>query len=73
MAAWEAMVRLTELALTCRPDRASPFRVVRSLANEEIAHLLGYSDRKSFFGSYRRWTGMSPSEARRTAGEVGQK
>ncbi len=58
---------------TVRKDFALRYLTRSKLANEEISHLLAYSDPKSFFRSFRRWTGMSPSEARRTAGEVGQK
>jgi AraC-like DNA-binding protein len=38
----------------------------RSLGLAEVAYLLGYSDLRAFLRAYKRWTGTTPSEARRT-------
>jgi AraC-like DNA-binding protein len=41
------------------------------LAVGEIAYLLGYADPPSFTRAYARWTGTSPSEARRATARRG--
>jgi AraC-like DNA-binding protein len=33
----------------------------------EVAYLLGYSDPSPFNRAFKRWTGVTPSEARRRA------
>ncbi|MEM7269159.1 MAG: AraC family transcriptional regulator ligand-binding domain-containing protein [Pseudomonadota bacterium] len=38
----------------------------RELSLDEVAERLGFSTRPAFSRAYRRWTGRSPSEARRT-------
>ena len=55
-----------------RKDLALRYLTKSTLAIEEISHLLAYSDPNSFFRSFRRWTGSSPSDLRKTAGQVGQ-
>ena len=42
------------------------------LTNKEISFLLAYSDPNSFYRSFRRWTGLSPSEVRESADGVGK-
>jgi AraC-like DNA-binding protein len=37
------------------------------LAVAEVAYLLGYSEPSPFHRAFKRWTGMTPSEARRRA------
>jgi AraC-like DNA-binding protein len=39
----------------------------RSLPIEEIAFLLGYEEPSSFYRSFRRWTGRTPDQYRRSA------
>lgn len=57
---------------TTRKDLALRYLTKSSLANEEISFLLAYSDPNSFFRSFRRWTGLSPSEVREPADGVGK-
>ena len=33
---------------------------------QEIALMLGYSDRRAFYRAFRRWTGHTPADYRRT-------
>lgn len=40
----------------------------RRLSVEEVSFLLGYSDDRAFRRAFKRWTGRSPAEARRTPG-----
>ncbi|WP_370400978.1 AraC family transcriptional regulator [Sulfitobacter sp. JB4-11] len=61
-----------EILDTTRKDLALRYLTRSNLANEEISYLLAYSDPNSFFRSFRRWTGLSPSEVRKPAGEVGE-
>lgn len=42
----------------------------RSLTGQEIASLLGYTERSSFYRAVRRWTGHTPEELR-SGGEDG--
>ncbi|TKD05167.1 AraC family transcriptional regulator [Polyangium fumosum] len=45
----------------------------RSLSIQEIAFLLGYTERSSFYRAFRRWTGRTPQELRKSDGdEVGR-
>ncbi|KYF73671.1 hypothetical protein BE17_36655 [Sorangium cellulosum] len=39
----------------------------RDLALQEIAFLLGYVETRHFYRSFRRWTGTTPGEYRRTS------
>lgn len=57
---------------TTRKDLALRYLTRSTLANQEISYLLAYSDPNSFFRSFRRWTGLSPSDVRKPADEVRQ-
>jgi AraC-like DNA-binding protein len=57
---------------TTRKDLALRYLTKSTLANEEISYLLAYSDPNSFLRNFRRWTGLTPSDVRRTAVEFGQ-
>jgi AraC-like DNA-binding protein len=57
---------------TTRKDLALRYLTKSSLTNKEISFLLAYSDPNSFFRSFRRWTGLSPSELREPADGVGK-
>lgn len=39
----------------------------RSHSVEDIAFLLGYSEPSAFYRSFKRWTGATPGQFRRTA------
>jgi AraC-like DNA-binding protein len=39
----------------------------RSLAVEDVAYLLGYSEPSTFFRSFKRWTGTTPRQFRHVA------
>jgi AraC-like DNA-binding protein len=43
--------------------------MLRNPANstDEVAYLLGYAEPSTLFRSFRRWTGMTPQEYRKTA------
>ncbi len=60
-----------EILDTTRKDLALRYLTKSTLANEEISHLLAYSDPNSFFRSFRRWTGLSPSDVRLQASKGG--
>lgn len=50
-----------------RRDLALRYLADRKLAIGEVAYLLGYSEPSPFHRAFRRWTGLTPSEARRRA------
>jgi len=49
--------------------RAMATAMLRDPANstDEVAYLLGYAEPSTLFRSFRRWTGMTPQEYRKTA------
>lgn len=49
-----------------RRDRAIELLGRRDLALQEIAFLLGYGEPRHFYRSFRRWTGTTPGDYRRT-------
>jgi AraC-like DNA-binding protein len=51
-----------------REQLAVRYLTKSAFSNDEISYLLAYSDPNSFFRSFRRWTGLSPSEVRAKAG-----
>jgi AraC-like DNA-binding protein len=50
-----------------RRDLALRYLADPKIAIAEIAYLLGYSEPSPFHRAFKRWTGMSPAEARRRA------
>jgi AraC-like DNA-binding protein len=50
-----------------RQSLAQRYLADRSLAITEIAYLLGYSEPSPFHRAFKRWTGMTPREARERA------
>ena len=50
-----------------RKDLALRYLADPKLAIAEVAYLLGYSEPSPFHRAFRRWTGKTPSEARRAA------
>ncbi len=53
------------LLLEIRSELASQYISDASLTLTEISYMLGFSEISSFSRAYKRWTGQSPSEARR--------
>jgi AraC-like DNA-binding protein len=53
------------LLLEIRTELANQYISDASLTLTEISYMLGFSEISSFSRAYRRWTGCSPSEARR--------
>jgi AraC-like DNA-binding protein len=48
-----------------RRDLAQRYLADPKIAISEIAYLLGYSEASPFYRAFRRWTGQTPTEARR--------
>jgi AraC-like DNA-binding protein len=57
------------LLLEIRSELASQYINDATLTLTEISYLLGFSEISSFSRAYKRWTGHSPSEARRVRSE----
>ena len=53
------------LMLEIRTELANQYINDATLTLTEISFMLGFSEISSFSRAYKRWTGMSPSEARR--------
>ena len=51
---------------TVRKDLASTYVHDPDIELAEIAFLLGFSDQSTFSRAFRRWTGNSPSEVRKS-------
>ena len=51
---------------TVRQDLSSTYVYDPDIELAEVAFLLGFSDQSAFSRAYRRWTGNSPSEARKS-------
>ena len=51
---------------TVRKDLASTYLHDPDIEFAEVAFLLGFSDQSAFSRAFRRWTGHSPSEARKS-------
>jgi AraC-like DNA-binding protein len=50
-----------------RRDLALRYLADPKIAVAEVAYLLGYSEPSPFNRAFKRWTGVTPSEARRRA------
>ena len=57
-----------QLVDDARWSLAGPLVATTDTPFEEIAERLGYADAKAFRRAFRRWSGLSPSEARRKSG-----
>jgi AraC-like DNA-binding protein len=51
---------------TVRKDLASTYVHDPDIELAEVAFLLGFSDQSTFSRAFRRWTGHSPSEVRKS-------
>ncbi len=60
-----AGTRLKALIEEARERHARRLLGDPSLSTDEVAFLVGYSSESAFRRAFRRWTGMSPAEARR--------
>lgn len=58
------------LLLEIRSELASQYINDPSLTLTEISYMLGFSEISSFSRAFKRWTGQSPSEARRDSPEA---
>ncbi|MEM0978074.1 MAG: helix-turn-helix domain-containing protein [Pseudomonadota bacterium] len=54
-----------ELLDQTRSDLAAKYLRTSDLSNQQIAHLVGYSDSSAFQRAFRKWTGKTPQEMRR--------
>jgi AraC-like DNA-binding protein len=50
-----------------RSTMARAYLAQRELSIAEVGYLLGFSEQSSFTRAFRRWTGVSPAEFRRTS------
>ena len=50
-----------------RHELAVRYLADRKIAIAEVAYLLGYSEPSPFHRAFKRWTGVTPSEARKRA------
>ncbi|MEO0347134.1 MAG: helix-turn-helix domain-containing protein [Pseudomonadota bacterium] len=55
-----------DLLETTRTELAQRYLQSSDLSNQQIAHLLGYRDTTAFQRAFRRWTGMTPRQLRKT-------
>lgn len=55
------------LVETVRKELAAVYLNKKSIKLTEVAFLLGFSEISAFYRAYRRWTGMTPREARARA------
>jgi AraC-like DNA-binding protein len=53
-----------------RKDLAATYVSDPEIELAEIAFLLGFSEQSAFSRAFRRWTGTSPSEARKTGNTI---
>jgi AraC-like DNA-binding protein len=53
-----------KLVDTVRKELAAVYLGKRSMKLTEVAFLLGFSELSAFYRAYRRWTGMTPLQAR---------
>lgn len=61
--------RFSDLVTDVQRELSAAYLRNRDLSVGEIAYLVGFEDRTSFHRAYRRWTGETPSEARRGPSE----
>ena len=50
----------------CRREAATNYLSYGELSNNEIAELMGFDDSSAFFRSFKKWTGMTPGDYRRS-------
>jgi AraC-like DNA-binding protein len=58
-----------ELLVECRRELAEQYISDGTLSLTEISFLLGFAEASSFSRAFRRWTGLSPTEARESAAQ----
>lgn len=54
-----------------RRERAEAFLAARDVSIAEVSFLLGFSEQSAFTRAFRRWTGRSPTEHRRSLAGTG--
>jgi len=51
----------------CRREAATNYLSSPELSNNDVAALMGFDETSAFFRSFKKWTGMTPGEYRRSA------
>ena len=62
----EQRTSFSDLLAAVRRELAERYVLDHGLPVTEISYMLGFSDLSSFSRAFKRWTGRSPAEARRT-------
>jgi AraC-like DNA-binding protein len=50
----------------CRREAATSYLSYPDLSNNDIALLMGFDETSAFFRSFKKWTGMTPGDYRRS-------
>jgi len=51
----------------CRREAATNYLSCPELTNNDVAELMGFDETSAFFRSFKKWTGMTPGDYRRSA------
>jgi AraC-like DNA-binding protein len=51
----------------CRREAATNYLSCSELSNTDVAVLMGFDETSAFFRSFKKWTGMTPGDYRRSA------
>ncbi|MEH6625142.1 MAG: AraC family transcriptional regulator [Motiliproteus sp.] len=51
----------------CRREAATNYLSCPELSNNDVAELMGFDETSAFFRSFKKWTGMTPGDFRRSA------
>jgi AraC-like DNA-binding protein len=51
----------------CRREAATNYLSCAELSNNDVAALMGFDETSAFFRSFKKWTGMTPGDFRRSA------
>ena len=56
----------------CRKNSAIKYMGSPQLSIQDVAELMGFDEPSAFFRCFKRWTGMTPGDYRRSLGYLGQ-